>query len=784
MAPPKLAIAVAIAVARAPSRHPSHPRLVADAFSPPPPISCLSTLRGGPPRCRLLLRRRRRRDRDDGGDHRPLLSNIAYDDANDGGGGEEEEWRTFRARLVRDGLPSLGDVVGRPRDNNDDGVPPNRYAHETTPLVEVGSILLSIPTPDLCQALEQQYWHRAVVLITHVSENAAVGEAFEDAVPDDQLARGDRRGRWSYRGVLLNRALLRGGPDDDAASSSAAEGHDDDGGGRRWGARQQWGGDLLGMNSPDGSEEALLCLHHPDDRASGDRSNNDQTRIVLPERGYVKLVGRLSVTTPNHARRLCRDRATASDLPDDFVSFAGFCSWRPGQLEIEMSEDRDEWRVLSVDGRSIWDEVLSQLRKIQPSTIIAADNGEGADATRSSRASLRAGTEMWTNFLSMIGMSESDATGRLSPGQLDFYDGMLEVWAEDRLNNEKVDDAAPPSSSSDIPAVGILADPAGRIGPGTIARARSPPTNDMLLYDAEFVRSLILVLEDTRESTVGVMLSHPMAAAIEFKDGEDPIPIRYGGPIDVVSWKDGSYLEEGGDDDDDDDNDDDDDDDDDDDEVDDELHEELLDYRSKGIDFNDEDFVDRVDSIDDNHDDDYDDDSSFIWIHRNSEFGCGGGGTRLGTSGLWLVEEDDAIESLKAGILRMEEVMVFSGVSIWEKGPDLGHCSGGLLEQIESLRSLELVHTCDSRRDADAIGIAWGILTKRQRVLTRDSLDSNIDAAISAWTECCAETAIGSTVSRRDDARARLSDATLKAWVGANLLGDPLGTVVEVSGQG
>ena len=777
MTPPKLAIAVviAVAVARAPSRHPSHPRLVADAFSPPPLFPSFSTLRGGPPRCRLRRLRRRRRDRYDGGDHRPLLSNIVDDDDDDdddGGGGEEEEWRSFRARLVRDGLPSLGDVVvGRPRDNDDDDDdvrPPNRYAHETTPLVEVGSILLSIPTPDLCQALEQQYWHRAVVLITHVSENAAVGEAFEDAVPDDQLARGDRRGRWSYRGVLLNRALLRGGSDDDASSSAAEEGlDDDDGGRRRWGARQQWGGDLLGIDSFDGTEEALLCLHHhPDDRAaSDDDRSNDQTE---------KLVGRLSITTPAHVGRLCRNNAkTSSRLTpgDDVVLFAGFCSWRPGQLEIEMSEDRDEWRVLSVDGRSSWDEVMSQRRKIlsSSSTIAANDDGDGADATGSSSgASLRAGTEMWTNFLGMIGMSESAATGRLSPGQVDFYDGMLEVWAEDRLNNEEVVDAAPPSSSSDILAVGII-DPAGRIGPGTIARARSPPTNDMLLYDAEFVRSLILVLEDTRESTVGVILSHPMAAAIEFKDGEDPIPIRYGGPIDVVSWKDGSYLEEGGDGDDD--------------EVDDELHEEFFDYRSEGINSDDEAFVDCSDSIDDDHDDDYDDDSSFIWIHRNAEFGCGGGGTRLGTSGLWLVEEDDAIESLKTGILRMEEVMVFSGVSIWEKGPDLGRCNGGLLEQIDSLRSLEVVQSCDSRRDADAIGIAWGILTKRQRVLTRDSLDSNIDAAISAWTECCAETAVGSTVSRRDDARARLSDATLKAWVGANLLGDPLGTVVEVSGQ-
>ena len=58
-----------------------------------------------------------------------------------------------------------------------------------TPLVEVGSVLVSMPTPDPCQALERQYWHRVVVLITRVSDNAAFGNV-DDSVPEDQLAWG------------------------------------------------------------------------------------------------------------------------------------------------------------------------------------------------------------------------------------------------------------------------------------------------------------------------------------------------------------------------------------------------------------------------------------------------------------------------------------------------------------------------------------------------------------------------------------------------------------------
>jgi putative AlgH/UPF0301 family transcriptional regulator len=754
MTPLTLAVAVA-AVAHASYRPRSRDIIAgaADAFTPPA--------------LKFLTRRVALSDR-------CLFSNIVDDDDDDAhDGGEEEEWRSFRARLVRNGLPFLehtanggsGGVISdddaspsvaamadgdasraqrrmRRRNNNDE-----LYAHESTPLVEVGSILVSVPTPDLCQALEQQYWHRAVVLITRVSDNSAFGNV-EDSVPEDQLAWGAKRGRWGYRGLLLNRGFRCA-----AAPSLSAENNDDDYDEIR--GVHQWGGDLLGIDSSDGTE--IVCLHHPD-RAS-DRS--EDARTILE--GNTKLVGHLSFMTPACAKRLCRDRPT-SYRPSDFVTFAGFCSWRPGQLEVEMGEDRNEWKVLSVDGWSIWDELQSQRRKIQSSI---ANEEEGSSRKRhdldAPRSSIRAGTEMWANFLGKIGIAESKTTEGLSPGQLDFYDGMLEVWGEDKLN-EEVD----AQLTKDVPAILLDDNLMEQIGPGTIVRARSPPTNDMLLYDGEFIRSLILVLEDTHDATMGVILNHPMAAAIEFKDGTDPLPIRYGGPIDVISWKYGSYGEEAEEEEEEEEEDDDEDDD-----------------EEDGIDFDIGDFMYGADSIGDDHDDNDDevDDSSFIWIHRNLAFGRNGGGTRLGTSSLWLIKEDDAIESLKAGLLQMEDVMVFSGVSIWEKGPDLGRCSGGLLEQIESLCSFEVVRSCDDQSDDDTIGIAWGILTNRQSVLTQDSLDNNIDSAISAWTQCCTGKDVNSTASRRDNARTRLSDATLKAWLGSNLLGDPLGTAVEMSGQ-
>ena len=91
----------------------------------------------------------------------------------------EDEWRAFRARLVQNGLPSLED--GSRISGTDTTTSSNNqhYAHITTPLVEIGSILLSLPTTDLCQALDQQYWHRSVVLITNVTSNIVNGELID-----------------------------------------------------------------------------------------------------------------------------------------------------------------------------------------------------------------------------------------------------------------------------------------------------------------------------------------------------------------------------------------------------------------------------------------------------------------------------------------------------------------------------------------------------------------------------------------------------------------------------
>ena len=140
----------------------------------------------------------------------------------------------------------------------------------------------------------------------------------------------------------------------------------------------------------------------------------------------------------------------------------------------------NEWMVLSVDGMSIWEESQSRHRRIQNRTSRAGDGS----------LLFKSGTEMWRAFPDMIDLSESRAAERLPAGQLDFHVRGLEVWAADNLYIHPKNDA--PSSSDSI-----LNDCSDQIGPGPLVRATSPPTNDMLLYDAEFLRCTILVLEDT-----------------------------------------------------------------------------------------------------------------------------------------------------------------------------------------------------------------------------------------------------------------------------------------------
>jgi len=540
-------------------------------------------------------------------------------------------------------------------------------------------------------------------------------------VPEDQLANGDKYGRWSYRGLLLNRLtdLLYIDSDNDVYD-------------RGWKVHR--GGDLLGLDSSDGNTD-FTCLHMSSSISSINKGGVDATRLV----------GNLSYMKLEDAQSLYKNDPSHYNS-NDFYTFAGFCRWRPGQLEREMGEERNEWKVLSVDEQTIWKE-LEELQSSSHSTIQQDD--------KPNDSLLEAGTNMWRNYLNKVDISESKATKRLPAGQLKFYDEMLNVWAEDNLNvNHK---------ETTTRSTKEVTDSSRKIKPGTLVRATSPPSNDMLLFEAELIRSLILVLEDTTESTVGIVLNHVMPAAIDVKEGEEPIPLRFGGPIDVPSWRYRSYHAFEGNQDEQVD------------ESEDEIYEGFLNYQQS----------ESIDDIifDDVYNDEevYDDDSSFIWLHRDSALGAnrnGNGGSKLGMADIWLINEDDALNAIQSGVLSLKDVFVFAGVCIWEKGQGLGKVGGGLREQIDVMQSLEIV---DQESQSDVVEAVWNILSQKQQILAKETLDSNIDATIAAWEASCSNKSNNQEAPHNDSlSRIQLADAALKAWIGRSLLDDPLGTLVEV----
>ena len=64
-------------------------------------------------------------------------------------------------------------------------------------------------------------------------------------------------------------------------------------------------------------------------------------------------------------------------------------------------------------------------------------------------------------------------------------------------------------------------------------------------------------------------------------------------------------------------------------------------------------------------------DQIFLRLHRNVNLGpCGpqeGGGSPLGTLGIYLIHEHDALAALQSGMLQCEDTMVFFGVYVWGK---------------------------------------------------------------------------------------------------------------------
>mmetsp|Transcript_1777 Transcript_1777/g.2940 ORF Transcript_1777/g.2940 Transcript_1777/m.2940 type:complete len:95 (+) Transcript_1777:3-287(+) len=94
---------------------------------------------------------------------------------------------------------------------------------------------------------------------------------------------------------------------------------------------------------------------------------------------------------------------------------------------------------------------------------------------------------------------------------------------------------------------------------------------------------------------------------------------------------------------------------------------------------------------------------------------------------------------------------------------------------------MEVVQAHHNDRD-DVIESVWDILQQKQDVLVKETLDANIAAGFEAWEACSSSSSSGGEINKdeKEFGDFGLSDAALRAWVGVNLLGKPLDTLVEV----
>lgn len=287
------------------------------------------------------------------------------------------------------------------------------------------------------------------------------------------------------QGIILNRPSNIKMDDDDIV-------YVDDGGDRifssddtnnKW--RMSFGGDLAGLYD---EEPLIVCLHN--------HSNSELAQSISDE-----VLPGVYLTSHLGARSL-----VASGVPPESIyTFYGFCGWDPGQLEKEVK--RGSWSMVSVDPQTLWEEL---------GTLIAP----GYDPRK-------AGLEMWRGIVAATGRKDEECREINS-----FQELMLKEWATQLLMVSQEDASIAEIEDSDIYRALKAAGQPSLIRSGALVRGSSLDVSPYLLQDQFLHKSTILVLQETDDASVGLVLNLPSTDSyqVELMNGTVSFPIRYGGP--------------------------------------------------------------------------------------------------------------------------------------------------------------------------------------------------------------------------------------------------------------
>ena len=388
--------------------------------------------------------------------------------------------------------------------------------------------------------------------------------------------------------------------------------------------------------------------------------------------------------------------------PSDFYFFAGYLEWENGELLNEIEDGL--WNTIATDAS-----IVSKGMK-----ILTGQDVKDVE---------NAGVKTWTMMMDLMHKHGNSQYKYVTKKQ-SFEDEILHEWARERLFFKEAplfmrDELA--GDGEDAYVGEVVEAITGNVLPGTLLRGSSACTS-FLLSDQELYKSLILVIQDDQEMSVGLQLNLPSDRTFDASIRDDSkifkskfltqLPLRYGGQYGGIST---------------------------------------------------------IAENDQDSEDDDDDDPLFI-LHMSPTLRDANIGQPISENfkdGIWscsIKEYASAVASYKAS---PDEFMCIDGFCLWTKHlNESGNVGGGVIEEVVKGNFEIVPHVRTSK--------VWNELLQ-QEILSEDTLLKNFKILDSAWSLADQNW----RKDRKDDEKADkahklslLNDEALKRWMIMNLQND------------
>lgn len=319
---------------------------------------------------------------------------------------EGEDWREFRARLVE---KELGQNIASKSASRKEG-----WAY-ASPLIEKGSVLL-------CQggdhfALNQQYFHKALLLVIRHSEDGTTG-------------------------LILNRPTAFTTQDVDLFASDLPL----DQLGKTFGLSKgsaAWpiwfGGDCQGLDCRDlpsvgfafkdwelswsGSPVSYFCMHTLEGFAG-------QSEEVIRGVYLINIIVARTLVETGQAKK------------EDFMVLTGYCGWRPGQLQKEL-DGGGVWTLLAADQKAL----VTALSGPTAATL-SFESPTSPVLWRAPAQGVSDGIAQWERLQTALGEAVADSR---SDDMSNHVDAMLRLWIDSNLLPEEAAGASEALQRRDVP---------------------------------------------------------------------------------------------------------------------------------------------------------------------------------------------------------------------------------------------------------------------------------------------------------------------------------------------